>query len=361
MREQSSPLGLLIAGPCSAESEEQILALASVLKKDGRVGFLRAGVWKPRTRPGQFEGMGVKALPWLARAQERTSLPVCIEVARKEHVALARRHGITSFWIGARTTSDPFAVQEIADALQASDGPIFVKNPISPDLDLWVGAMERIASRHVKEVIAVHRGFYPTRKIVYRNVPDWGLVLRLRSRYGNALRILCDPSHIAGRRELVFEIAQLAMDYAFDGLMVEVHLTPECALSDAQQQLNPTDFFALLDRLRPPARQTASSYSELDHYRQQIDELDCRILELLGERLNVVRAIGEWKCQRGIQAFHEERWRELLKHHLRYGVHEGLDTHFVRRLCELVHTESLRLQGICYEQFHKQEDGEGKQ
>lgn len=358
---QSSSLGLLVAGPCSAESEEQILATAQALKADGRVALLRAGVWKPRTRPGQFEGMGEKALPWLEEAQRRTALPTCIEVARREHVELAHKYGIHTFWIGARSTSDPFAVQEIADALQQDDGPIFVKNPISPDLDLWVGAMERIAARVETEVIAVHRGFYSMRKLFYRNAPDWELALRLRSRYGNSLRILCDPSHIAGKRELVPEVAQRALDYAFDGLMVEVHPTPECALSDAQQQLTPTNFFALLDALRAPARGKAEAHVDLKLFRSQIDEIDCRILELLGERANIVSAIGEWKFQRGIQAFHEERWRELLKHHLRYGVQEGLDTHFVRQLCELVHTESLRIQGKCCEQLRNgKQDSETK-
>lgn len=350
---QSSPLGLLVAGPCSAESEEQVLATAYALKADGRVSFFRAGVWKPRTRPGLFEGVGENALKWLAEAKRCTALVPCVEVARAEHINLAHRYGISTFWIGARTTSDPFAVQEIADALLPEDGPIFVKNPISPDLELWIGAMERIATKVKNEVIAVHRGFYPIRKINYRNAPDWDLVLRLRSRYGNALRILCDPSHIAGKRELVAEVAQQALDYSLDGLMVEVHPTPQCALSDAQQQLTPNEFFSLLDALHPSACVKPEGQLELKRYRAQIDEIDCRILELLAERANVVRAIGEWKFQRGIQAFHEERWRELLKHHLRYGVQEGLDTHFVRQLCELVHTESLRIQGKCCEQLRK--------
>jgi len=358
MMANTSALGLLVAGPCSAESEEQIFTVAQALKNDGRVAFLRAGVWKPRTRPGQFEGVGEKALRWLAKAKEQVGLSVCIEVARREHVELAHQYGIRSFWIGARTTSDPFAVQEIAETLEKGDGPVFVKNPISPDLELWVGAMERIAAHLQKEVIAVLRGCYPTRKITYRNAPEWELALRLRSRFGNALRILCDPSHIAGRQQYVAEVAQQALDYNLDGLMVEVHPTPQCALSDAQQQLTPADFFLLLDALRPSIRGLHEPNCQLENYRLQIDQIDARILDLLGERARVVRSIGEWKFQRGVQAFHEERWRELLKHHLRYGVREGLDSHFIRQLCELVHTESLRIQAKQAEQLRKKQDKE---
>ncbi len=346
---KTTPLGLILAGPCSAETREQILEVAHALQTDGRVAYLRAGVWKPRTRPGQFEGMGEVALSWLEEVQQKMGLPVCIEVARGEHLILARHYGIRAFWIGARTTSDPFAVQEIADVLDEGDGPIFVKNPISPDIDLWMGAIERLSLRASKEVIAVHRGFFPTRKIAYRNAPEWELPLQLRSRYGDRLRILCDPSHIAGKREWIAEIAQQAMNFAFDGLMVEVHPSPSTALSDARQQLIPDAFFHLLDSLIPPPHTVASSDVVLEDFRQKIDAIDTQILDLLGERAAVVRNIGAWKAERGIQAFHKERWLELLKHHLRYAGRVGLDTHFVRRMCELVHTESLRLQGLCCE------------
>ncbi len=344
-----TPLGLILAGPCSAESREQVFEVARSLSRDGRTSYLRAGVWKPRTHPGQFEGMGEVALSWLAEAQQETGIKVCIEVARAEHVALAHRYGIHSFWIGARTTSDPFAVQEVAEALGKADGPFFVKNPISPDIELWMGAIERLAAHTSQEVMAVHRGFFPTRKIAYRNAPEWELPLQLRSRYGHRLRILCDPSHIAGKREWVAEIAQQAMNFAFDGLMIEVHPSPENALSDARQQLTLAAFFQLLDTLLPPPQMTEVLDADLEHFRRKIDSIDVQVLDLLGERLAVVRDIGVWKAERGIQAFHQERWRELLKHHLRYGLQLGLDTHFVRRLCELVHTESLRLQGLCCE------------
>ena len=342
-------LGLILAGPCSAESREQLFEVARALQADGRVAYLRAGVWKPRTRPGQFEGMGEVALSWLADVQQETGMRVCIEVARAEHVSLAHRYGIRSFWLGARTTSDPFAVQEVADSLDEGDGPFFVKNPISPDIDLWMGAIERLAARTSQEVMAVHRGFFPPRKIAYRNAPEWDLPLQLRSRYGHRLRILCDPSHIAGKREWIAEIAQQAMNFAFDGLMIEVHPCPDCALSDARQQLTPAAFSLLLDSLSPPPQILEGSDATLEMLRRKIDSVDAQRLDLLGERVADVRDIGVWKAERGIQAFHEERWRELLRHHLRYGLQLGLDSHFVRRLCELVHTESLRLQGLCRE------------
>lgn len=347
MSATNSALGLILAGPCAAENIEQLRTVARMLKADGRTSYLRAGVWKPRTHPGQFEGMGEQALGWLAQIQEEEKITVCIEVARKEHLDSAHKYGIHCFWIGARTTSDPFAVQDIAENLIIKDGPIFVKNPISPDLELWIGALERIAAHTKQEVIPILRGFYPTRRCLFRNNPEWEIALRLRSRYGSNLRILCDPSHIAGKSELVAEIAQLAMDYAFDGLMTEVHPTPELALSDAQQQLTPASFFAMLDALKPPAREVRYDHATLQGFRHEIDRLDNQLLELFSERAKVVHEIGCWKSENGIQAFHEERWRELLRHHLRYGLKLGLSTHFVRQLCELVHTESLRLQGRC--------------
>lgn len=341
-------LGLLIAGPCSAESRVQVLSVAKLLQQDGRVAYFRAGVWKPRTRPGQFEGLGTTALPWLREIQETTGLTVCIEVARKEHVWEAVAHGIRAFWIGARTTSDPFAVQEIADALPVDTEVVLVKNPISPDLELWIGAIERIAAQTSSEVIAVHRGFFSIREGLYRNAQNWDIPLQLRTRFGNNLRILCDPSHIAGKREFVANIAQQALDYALDGLMVEIHPTPETALSDARQQLTPAAFFQMLDQLQPLQKNLELTDNEqLANFRKQIDAIDAKILDLLSERAEVVCKIGEWKLQHGVQAFHEERWNELLKHHLRYGIERGLDTHYVRQLCELVHTESLKLQAAC--------------
>lgn len=335
----------VVAGPCSAESATQVLECAHALAADGRIALMRAGVWKPRTRPGGFEGMGPIALEWLAAAQRETGLRVCIEVATPEHVAAARNAGITAFWLGARTTSDPFAVERVAECLEPTDGPIFVKNPISPDLELWIGAIERVRRRGHPNVIAVLRGFYPYARTRYRNTPHWDVALTLRGRFAN-LPILCDPSHIAGNKALVQEIAQKAYDYNLDGLFIEVHPRPSEALSDARQQLSPAEMTRMLAALTPPApKGIRAPEAELAEMRTRIDTIDSQVLELLAQRKQIIEEIGRWKAAHNTPPFQADRWRELLLHHLRYGQRLGLSTLFVKNLCELVHTESLRLQG----------------
>lgn len=336
----------IVAGPCAAESREQILICAEALASDSRISFLRAGVWKPRTRPGGFEGIGEPALQWLALAQQKYGIRVCVEVATPDHVRAAQMAGITSFWLGARTTSDPFAVEAVVRALQPGDGPIFVKNPISPDLDLWIGAIERLRRMGHSQVIAVLRGFYPRSPGRYRNTPHWDVALTLRTRMSD-IPILCDPSHIAGKREEVPFVARRAYDFSLDGLFVEVHPSPDDALSDARQQLTPAAFFAMLDALPlSPVPSILPPDEELLELRAMIDSIDNQILDLIAERMSTVEQIGRWKMAHNQLPFQRVRWRSLLFHHLRYGRLLGLDVRFVRNLCELVHTESLRIQGM---------------
>lgn len=343
---QKAPQVAIVAGPCAAESEAQIMACAAALRSSVKLASFRAGVWKPRTRPGNFEGRGVEALPWLARVARELSVPVCTEVATAEHVIQARRYGITSFWIGARTTSDPFAVQMLAEAMGSTLGPVYVKNPLSPDLDLWIGAMERFRRAGVKQVVAVHRGFTPFASGRYRNAPRWDVLLLLRSRCPD-LPIFCDPSHIAGKRELVGEIMRQAMLHAVDGLFVEVHPNPEIALSDARQQLTPADFSTLLssmpDAVHDQMRREDED-AELRLLRSEIDSIDRQLIELLAQRMGAVHQIGEWKALRHLSSFSRTRWVEMLANNLDYSSELGLNPLFVRRLAEMVHTEAIRLQ-----------------
>lgn len=335
----------VVAGPCSAESPEQVLRCAEELVRGGSIQLFRAGVWKPRTRPGGFEGRGAVALPWLAQVQRLYAVPVCVEVATPEHVSLALEHSITSFWVGARTSSDPFAVEALARAIPTGQGAIFVKNPISPDLELWVGAIERFACHGHTELSAVLRGFYPTEPTPYRNAPLWDVALALRSRL-DGVRLLCDPSHIAGQADLVGDIAQRALDLSFDGLFVEVHPDPSLALSDAQQQLTPQAFWHLMAHLHMGrSMPLAADAEEVIQLRETIDRLDARLLDTLAARMETVAKIGDWKSQRNIRSFDGARWRALLRHHTRYAAQLGLRETFVRRLFSLVHGESLRLQG----------------
>lgn len=343
---QSMPRVAIVAGPCAAESEAQVMACASALQSTVALTCFRAGVWKPRTRPGNFEGRGVEALPWLGRVARELHLPVCTEVATAEHVESARRFGISTFWIGARTTSDPFAVQMLAEAIGNAHGPVYVKNPLSPDLDLWIGAMERFRRAGVEHVVAVHRGFTPFAGGRYRNAPRWDALLMLRSRCPD-LPIYCDPSHIAGKRELVGEVMRQAMLHAVDGLFVEVHPNPEEALSDARQQLTPTDFAAMLASMPDAVREQLRSEdedAELRILRSEIDSIDCQVIELLAQRMRAVQKIGEWKAARHLSSFSKTRWIEMLARNRAYSRELGLDPLFVSKLAEMVHTEAIRLQ-----------------
>lgn len=337
----STKLPFIIAGPCSAETQEQVLCTAKQLKNAGFTLF-RAGVWKPRTKPGGFEGNGEKALPWLKQVQSSLNMPVAIEVATPEHVHLALKHGITILWIGARTTTNPFAIQAIADALEGhSDVCVLVKNPISPDLELWLGALERINRAGITKLAAIHRGFSSYQNKLYRNVPMWQIPIELRRRVPE-LPVFCDPSHIGGARHLVAPISQQALDLGFEGLIIETHCAPDEAWSDATQQITPD---VLADIVKSLTLKTANNGAEeIALLRTQIDELDKQLLELLGERMSISREIGKYKKQRNMTVLQSIRYNELLKSRCEQGKIYYLSCSFVESLFENIHEESVKQQ-----------------
>lgn len=332
----------VIAGPCSAESEEQMMFVAMALREAG-VGVLRAGAWKPRTKPGGFEGYGEAALPWIVRAARSCGMLSATEVATAAHVHAAIEAGIDMLWLGARTTANPFAVQEIADTLKACgrNVPVLVKNPVSPDLELWLGAIERLSAAGMTRLAAVHRGFGAYGENYYRNAPLWRVPIELHRRVP-VLPLLCDPSHIAGRREIVGEVAQEAMDMGFDGLMVEVHCCPETALSDARQQLTPQAFADMLHSLT--LRSGAEAAPGMDALREEIDRIDDRLLALLAERMRVSDSIGRCKQAAGIPVVQPARYRELIDRRCAQAAEQGLNPEFVRAVLAAVHEESVARQ-----------------
>lgn len=331
---------MIVAGPCSAETREQVLRTARLLAERG-CRIFRAGVWKPRTKPGGFEGVGADALPWLQEVKRVTGMRVATEVATPEHVDQCLRHDIDILWIGARTSSNPFAVQALADSLQGVDVPVMVKNPVSPDIDLWIGAIERIYQAGVRRMVAVHRGFYNGGRAVYRNLPMWQVPIELRRRLPG-LPILCDPSHIGGRRSLVAPLCQQAMDLGFDGLIVESHCAPDEAWSDAFQQVTPEALYSILHRL--VLRDTHEAAEGIRKFRMQIDEIDAQLVELLGRRMQVSKAIGAYKRQHNMAILQPGRYNEIMESHVALGETCGMDGDFVRRLFEEVHEESVRQQ-----------------
>jgi len=337
---------LLIAGPCSAESEEQLVATARGIAATGKAQVLRAGLWKPRTRPGNFEGAGTAGLAWLQRAKAETGLLTMTEVATTEHVEACLEAGVDMLWIGARTTPNPFSVQALADALRGVDIPVFVKNPINPDLQLWVGALERLARAGVTRLAAIHRGFSWFERTPYRNSPMWEFPIRLKAAFPE-LEILCDPSHIAGSREKLGTIAQQALDLGLSGLMLEVHLDPENAYSDAEQQVTPEAYNALLDSLifrqaRPPERMQ----DRLDELRDLIDQLDDEIAQKLGTRMDIAERIGDHKREHMVAILQPERWERIMQKQFRLADHLGLSPSFVREFMDAVHRESIRRQSV---------------
>lgn len=336
---------LLISGPCGAESEEQVMATAKGLAQTGKVSLFRTGVWKPRTRPGAFEGMGEQALVWLQRVQKETGLRTTVEVATAEHVELALKYGVDVLWIGARTTVNPFSVQEIADVLQGVDIPVLIKNPVNPDVHLWVGALERVNRAGIKKLAAIHRGFSTVLKTQYRNTPMWELAIELKSLCPQ-LPLICDPSHITGRRDLLHDVAQRALDLQFDGLMIESHIHPEKALSDADQQVTPEAFDALIESLI--VRETASDDTTFTHMlqtmRQMIDEIDDEMLRAFARRMEVVERIGEFKREHNVTILQIDRWLEILRTRTAAGEMLGLDKEAVAELCQLLHKASIRKQ-----------------
>ena len=298
----------VIAGPCSAETEEQVMTTATQLAQKGCHMF-RAGVWKPRTKPGGFEGNGEPALKWMADAKKETGMLMCTEVATPEHVELAMKYNIDLMWVGARTSANPFAMQELADAMRGIEIPVLVKNPVNPDLDLWIGALERINLAGVKKLGAIHRGFSSYDKKIYRNLPMWQIPIELRRRIPE-LPIVCDPSHIGGRRELVAPLCQQAMDLGFDGLIVESHCNPDCAWSDAKQQVTPDVLDYILTLLQ--VRDETTTTENIKLLRKQIDEQDDKLLELLSQRFRVCREIGQYKKEHNMTVLQTGRYNEIL-------------------------------------------------
>ena len=327
---------IVIAGPCSAETEEQVMQTARQLADKG-IKIFRAGIWKPRTKPGGFEGIGVEGLTWLKEVKKETGMYVSTEVATAKHVYEALKQGIDILWIGARTTANPFAVQEIADALKGVDIPVLVKNPVNPDLELWIGALERINNAGLKRLGAIHRGFSSYDKKIYRNLPQWHIPIELRRRIPE-LPIFCDPSHIGGKRELIASLCQQAMDLNFDGLIVESHCNPDCAWSDASQQVTPYILNLLVIRKET---QTTENLNELRH---QIDECDNSIIEILSKRMRICREIGTFKKEHDMTILQTGRYNEILDKRGAQGALCGMDAGFIKNVFEAIHEESVRQQ-----------------
>ena len=330
----------VIAGPCSAETEEQVITTARQLAGRG-CHIFRAGVWKPRTKPGGFEGNGVAALPWLQRVKEETHMMVATEVATPEHVELALKYGVDVFWIGARTSANPFAMQAIADSLKGIDVPVLVKNPVNPDLELWIGAMERLNQAGVKRIAAIHRGFSSYDKKIYRNLPMWQIPIELRRRVPD-LPLFCDPSHIGGKRELVAPLCQQAMDLGMNGLIVECHCDPDKAWSDAKQQVTPDILAYILSLL--VLRDEKVTTEGISLMRKQIDELDNQLMELLAKRMKVCREIGEYKKEHNMTVLQTSRYNEILNKRGAQGSLWGMAPDFIKTVFEAVHEESVRQQ-----------------
>lgn len=332
----------IIAGPCSVESEEQILVTACALARNPKVTMLRGGIWKPRTRPDAFEGRGAEGLRWLQEAKKETGLPIATEVATPEHVELALKYEVDALWIGARTVVNPFSVQLLADALKGTDIPVFIKNPVSPDLNLWLGAFERFRKAGLTQLAAIHRGFSYYKKSPYRNFPFWEIPIELKRRLD--VPVITDISHICGNRELLRETAQKSMDLAFDGLMVECHHNPDQALTDAVQQITPEVLVELLDALSPRSRQADGSDPVLAALRSEIDDIDDELLQLLARRMNVAGQIGEYKKEKGLTVVQMDRWKQVLYDHLETGNKLGLSEDLITKVFEAIHQSSIRRQ-----------------
>jgi len=335
----------IISGPCSVESEEQVLSTAKEIAKIGKISILRGGIWKPRTRPNSFEGIGTEGLKWLKQAGMEVGLPVATEVANAEHVEACLKNNIDILWIGARTTVNPFSVQEIADALRGVDIPVFVKNPITPDLNLWVGALERINAVGINKIAAIHRGFSSFDKLSYRNAPMWEIPIELKLLCPE-LPLFCDPSHIAGDKELIQKVAQKALDLDMEGLMIESHINPLEAKSDAKQQLTPGELEVLLNDLIIREKESASEefINKLEQLRLVIDELDEELINKFASRMDIIEKIGEYKSQNNVTILQLERWERILANRSFLAEKVGLSDDFIKKMLEIVHQESIRIQ-----------------
>lgn len=343
MRQAQKPF--LIAGPCSVESEEQLDKTISRLSSLLNPVFIRGGIWKPRTRPGSFEGLGEKAIPWLVASCRKYNQKSIIEVASKQHVELALKYGVDAVWIGARTTVNPFMVQEIAESLQGTDIPVLVKNPVNPDLELWIGALERIEKSGSRYLAAVHRGFSAYEKGLYRNKPLWEIPIELKRRLAH-IPVICDPSHISGERSLIKSVCQTAIDLSFDGLMIESHYQPQLALSDAKQQLSPEELSEILKsvKIRLQEKQILGNEDELSELRTKIDTSDNFLMQVLIDRMKISDEIGSFKNLNNIAIHQPERWAAIVERCITKGKENGLSEEFIVRLFQAIHFESIRHQ-----------------
>jgi len=336
---------MIISGPCSAETEEQVIETATRLAKTGKVDVLRAGIWKPRTRPGMFEGIGAKGLPWLQQAKKLTGLPTTVEVATGKQVEDALTFDVDILWIGARTTVNPFSVQEVADALRGSDVPVLIKNPINPDLELWTGAVERVAKAGVKQIGLIHRGFSSYGNTEYRNAPMWHLAIEMKRRNPD-MKLINDPSHICGRRDILMEVAQKAIDLDFDGLMIESHIDPDKAWSDAKQQVTPEKLGEMMNSIlwRKEDINSEEYHAALEKLRQQINHLDDELMQILSQRMKIAEKIGEYKKNNNITILQTNRWNEILERAFQRGDKIGLSKEFITKYFDAVHMESINHQ-----------------
>jgi len=336
---------IIISGPCSAETEEQVLETAMRLHKTGKVDMIRAGIWKPRTRPGSFEGVGTKGLPWLQKAKQLTGLPVTVEVATGKQVEDALHFDVDVLWIGARTTVNPFSVQEVADALRGVDVPVLIKNPINPDLELWTGAVERVAKAGIKQIGLIHRGFSSYGNTEYRNAPMWHLAIEMKRR-NPELMMINDPSHICGRRDILLDVAQKAIDLDYDGLMIESHIDPDNAWSDAKQQVTPEKLGEMLSSIRWRKEDVASEefHATMEKLRQQINHLDDELMQILGQRMKVADEIGKYKKANNITILQTNRWNAILERAYIKGEKLGLSKEFITKYFDAIHMESINHQ-----------------
>lgn len=336
----------IIAGPCSVESEHQLLSTASAIIKKNKIDYFRGGLWKPRTRPGNFEGVGEKGIKWLEKIQKDFNIPVITEAGTPEHVELLLKHNINAFWIGARTVSNPFSVEEIANATCDTSTEIFIKNPIYPDIELWTGAIERFLNKNVKNVYAIHRGFYPFEKTKLRNIPRWEIPIELARRFPD-VKIICDPSHIAGNRSFVKDISQKAIDLNMRGLMLESHINPDMAYSDKNQQLNPDQLHDLISGLhiRKPLKEDIDFLLKLDNLREKIDVIDFQLIDMLEHRFKLVDEIGELKKKNDVIILQLERWKQIIESRLNYSSHQNnIPNEFLLKLLQIIHKESIQRQ-----------------
>ncbi len=335
---------LVIAGPCSAETEKQVLEIANELKETD-VNYYRAGIWKPRTRPGNFEGVGAIGLKWLQKVKNETGLKTATEVANRAHVDLALEHDIDLLWIGARSTVSPFIVQEIADALEGTDKIVLVKNPVNPDLSLWLGAVERLHTANIKKLGVIHRGFSTYEKTKYRNIPEWQLPIELQTKFPD-LPLINDPSHITGKRDMIFDVSQTALDLNFDGLMIETHCDPDNAWSDAAQQVTPKRLVQIMEdlKIRKETDKEAEYNAKLNNLRAQIDIIDNQLIETLGKRMKVADNIGALKRQKNVAVLQTTRWNAILGKMILEGESKGLSEEFVLRMFKAIHQESINHQ-----------------